>query len=521
MPEKVLLVGWDAADWKIIQPLMDYGLMPTVQKLVEGGVMASILTMQPALSPMLWTSIATGKRPYKHGVLGFTEPTPGDAGVRPVTNLSRTTKAIWNILGQNGKRCNVVGWWPSHPAEPINGVMVSNHYQRAPGPIEKGWPVQPGTIHPQRLVDRLADLRVHPQDLGEDQMKPFVPLGHTVDQKTDNRLEWLAQIIADCGSIQACATWLMQNEPWDFMAVYFDACDHFCHGYIQYHPPRLPWVKEEDYEIYKNVVAAGYVFHDMMLARLIELAGEETTVILMSDHGFHPDHLRRRELPNEPAGPAAEHREHGIFVINGPGIQQDELIHGLSLLDVAPTILTLFGLPVGEDMDGRVIKDAFASPPVVEFIPSWDKITGQDGRHPQGTQLDATQSEQGIDQLVALGYIERPSGDAEEAARESLREQQYNLAKSYVFAGMHGEAIPILSRLYREFPLEFRFGVQLATCLQAMNYVEDLARVVNDLRARWRRAAGMARERMAEIAEIARERRQKLDALDQARRARQ
>ena len=73
---RVLLVGWDAADWKVISPLVDLGLMPHVGRLVETGVMGNLATLQPALSPMLWTSIATGKRPYKHGIHGFSEPDP-------------------------------------------------------------------------------------------------------------------------------------------------------------------------------------------------------------------------------------------------------------------------------------------------------------------------------------------------------------------------------------------------------------------------------------------------------------
>ena len=154
---KVLLVGWDAADWKMIHPLMDHGLMPATKRLVEGGVMANLTTLSPVLSPMLWTSIATGKRPFKHGILGFTEPTPDGSAVQPVSSLSRKTKAIWNILNQEGRRSIVVGWWPSHPAEAINGVMVSNHYQRAPRTGDGAWPMARGTVHPPRLVEKLAE----------------------------------------------------------------------------------------------------------------------------------------------------------------------------------------------------------------------------------------------------------------------------------------------------------------------------------------------------------------------------
>ena len=95
---KVLLFGWDAADWKVIHPLLDAGKMPHLARFLEQGVMGNIATLQPALSPTLWTSIATGKRPFKHGILGFSEPDPVTGGIRPITNLSRKTKAVWNIL---------------------------------------------------------------------------------------------------------------------------------------------------------------------------------------------------------------------------------------------------------------------------------------------------------------------------------------------------------------------------------------------------------------------------------------
>ncbi|MCP4777565.1 MAG: phosphodiesterase, partial [Planctomycetaceae bacterium] len=67
MNNKVLLIGWDAADWKVIHELMDEGKMPTLQSMVDRGTMGNLRTLNPPLSPMLWTSIATGKRPYKHG----------------------------------------------------------------------------------------------------------------------------------------------------------------------------------------------------------------------------------------------------------------------------------------------------------------------------------------------------------------------------------------------------------------------------------------------------------------------
>ena len=86
---RVLLVGWDAADWRVIQPLLEAGQMPNLRRLIESGAKSQISTLHPPLSPMLWTSIATGKRPFKHGIHGFSEPSGDGRGVQPVTNLAR------------------------------------------------------------------------------------------------------------------------------------------------------------------------------------------------------------------------------------------------------------------------------------------------------------------------------------------------------------------------------------------------------------------------------------------------
>ena len=97
----------------------------------------NLATLHPILSPMLWNSIATGKRPDKHGILGFMEPDPQTGGVRPVTSTSRKVKAIWNILTQRGYKTHVLGWFAGHPAEPVNGISVSDLYPYAVAPLDR------------------------------------------------------------------------------------------------------------------------------------------------------------------------------------------------------------------------------------------------------------------------------------------------------------------------------------------------------------------------------------------------
>jgi predicted AlkP superfamily phosphohydrolase/phosphomutase/tetratricopeptide (TPR) repeat protein len=509
---KVLLIGWDAADWKVINPLMDAGRMPNVQRLVDQGVAGQIATLRPPLSPMLWTSIATGKRPFKHGIHGFSEPTADGLGIQPVTNLSRRCKALWNILNQNGLRSVVIGWWPSHPAEPINGVMVSDQFHKARGRLEQGWPLLRGTVHPSELADTLAEMRLHPEDVVGPMVQAFVPRATEIDQDQDRRLYMVAKTLCECVSIHSAATWLIENQTWDLFAVYYDAIDHFSHGFMRYHPPRQEFISEKDFELYKDVLATGYTFHDQMLGALLQKVNNDVTVILMSDHGFHPDHLRPKAIPPIPAGPAIEHRDFGILALKGPGIKQDQLLHGANVLDIAPTVLTLFGLPVGADMDGKVLTGAFEQPLKVETIPSWEEAPGQDGRHSPHIQLDPVGAKESLEQLVALGYIARPDENREKAVADTIRELRYNLAMAYQDADRHAEAAEIFRELRRDDPDEQRFAVYLFVSCQALGLRDQMKEIVADLDGRRRALFEEAQVHLKEFAELIGQRRQERKA---------
>jgi predicted AlkP superfamily phosphohydrolase/phosphomutase/tetratricopeptide (TPR) repeat protein len=476
---KVLLIGWDAADWEHITPLLEEGLMPTLDGLINRGVMGNLATLQPILSPMLWNSIATGKSPDQHGIHGFIEPDLVNGGARPYASTSRKCKAIWNILSQSGLRSNVVGWWASHPAEPINGVVVTNMFGSVKFDREKGWAIPPGTVHPEEKAGFLARFKVFPSELTEAHVLPFIPNAAKIDQKKDKKLEPFAKVLSDNATIQAVATTLMETEPWDFTAVYFDGIDHFSHAFMQYHPPKLEWISEEDFEMYKDVVKGAYRFHDMMLDRLIQLAGPETTVVLCSDHGFESGSQRPRGTPREPAGPAIWHRQYGIIVIAGPGIKKDERIYGASLIDITPTVLTLLDIPIGEDMNGRPLLEAFETTPEVKTVPSWEKIDGESGMHPEGKQIDREQAQELMQQFAALGYIEDPGADKEKMQESAEIESKYNLARTYLWKSRPELALPLFSELVSRRPWEDRFLMQLASAYFQAGYLAQAERLLS------------------------------------------
>jgi len=460
--KKVLLIGWDAADWKAMHPLIDEGKMPTLRQFITEGVMGNLATLDPPLSPIMWTSIGTGKTADKHGIMGFTQPRTDGSGIQPVLSTSRKVKAIWNILMQEGYKSHVIGWWPSHPADPINGVCISNFYHHATGRLEDEWKMAPGTVHPPELAEILAELRVHPEELTANHIMPFVPDMAKVDQTKDRRLYSIAKITAEASSMHAAATWIMENQEWDFLAVYYDAIDHYCHGFMKFHPPYREGIPRDLYDLYNGVVEAGYRFHDMILERLLKLAGDDTTVIICSDHGFHPDHLRPLQLPKEPAGPAAEHSPYGMIAMRGPNIKKDALIYGSTLLDITPTILTMFDLPIARDMDGRPLLQAFQQKPELKVIDSWEQIEGNCGMHDINATQDPWMEQEALDQLVALGYIEPPGDNVQQTVENNAREAKYYLARVYLGKNDYANALPLLEELFAKYPDQSRFGLRLA-----------------------------------------------------------
>jgi len=237
----------------------------------------------------------------------------------------------------------------------------------------------------------------------------------------------------------------------------------------------------------------------MMLQTLVELAGPETTVILVSDHGFHSDHLRPRGIPVEPAGPAVQHRNFGIVAIRGAHIKQDERIYGATLLDVTPTILTLFGLPVGADMDGRVLAQAFEEPPEIKRIPSWEQEAGECGMHPADLHMDPVAAQAVLQRFVALGYVQPPDEDQAKAVERAVREQHYNLARAYLDARRYPDALPLLKELVKKWPDEVRFSQYLAQCCLAMRSRAEAKAILEQLISKPPKPAAKGRCRGSQI----------------------
>ncbi len=477
----MLLVGWDAADWQVIHPLLDAGQMPHLQRLVEGGAMGNLHSLSPLLSPILWTSIATGKRAFDHGVRGFVEPLPDRSGIRPVGTFTRHCKALWNLVTQGGGRSVVCGWQASHPAEPIAGAFVSNAFAiPSAGSTPDRWPSPPDAVHPSTLAAELTDLRVHPAEVRPEWLVPLVPRLAELDTRDPAvraRLGTLAARLGEVIGTHAVATDLLAREDWNLGAVYYECIDQVGHDFMPFHPPRLPEVPAHEFELYREVMGGVYRFHDQMLGALVELAGPEAYVMVVSDHGFECGPRR----PRGPVEPAHWHRPQGIFVLGGPGVRADTTVEGASLLDVAPTVLALLGLPAGEDMPGKVLVGALEPSTVAAVpkrIPSWEQVPGTDGRlrpGADGGEEDPAVAQALLQQFVALGYVEAPDEDALRAVARAEAEADYNVAAALGEAGRAVDAKNLLAGLAARFPDEPRYWRSFAQMCFASNTPEDAA----------------------------------------------
>lgn len=440
--KRSLLIGWDAADWQVIDPLIEAGKMPSLAALIQRGTRGNLATLQPNLSPLLWTSIATGKRAHEHGIQAFVEYDAQQEKVIPVQADRRQVKAYWSIFSEAGLRCNIVNWWPSAPVERIKGQMVSRDYTIIPGENED-WTPTAGHLYPADLENKLATLRMHPRELTAAHLAPFFP--HLKEALEGPMVAQVAGILAKCANVQNMITELMQTEDWQHSAVYFEAIDHFSHLAMAYHPPQLSAVSDRDYRLYKEVVTSAYRFHDMMLERLLELAGPDCHVFLVSDHGFESGAQRQVELPELPAAPALEHRAYGIFVAAGPEIKAGEQVYGASLLDICPTLLHLHDLPLADDMPGRCLEELFRMPQKLSHIPSWE-LSGQE---PQFEGRSKGIAPALLKELEELGYVSL----SENQARQSIEQEwQYNKALSLHDAGLYQAALPLAQELHREKP---------------------------------------------------------------------
>ena len=435
--DPLLLFAVDGLDWSVLLPLVQSGRAPHFRALMERGSFGELRSLIPTSSPVIWTTVATGKTPRKHGIVDFVygEVNDGVQELHVYNSGHRRTKAFWNILSDSDRTVDVIGWWITYPAERVDGLLVSQTNTTAAlhateGPVLLKGSLQSGVERqvwpPEREAEVLAILaqveRELPQVLLEAYGTPPHPPG-PLEQALWDESRW---------AFRADETYLrilerrLDQPPADLTAVYLGETDVVGHRFWRYaypeqfaNPPDARQI-----ENFGGLLEASYLRADRALGAILARLPERATVLVVSDHGmhadnvdgtFHDDAVREERLSGKHLDAPP-----GVFIAAGPHIEGGRLDDAQlaqltpadlprvgSVLDVLPTLLVLLEVPLGADMDGSPMLELFdpgwllAHPPA--RIPTHD--TPEWLREHEALRVESRDLDERLEQLRALGYV--------------------------------------------------------------------------------------------------------------------
>ncbi len=412
---KVLWLAIDSFDWAIIDPLIAAGRMPRMAGLVARGARGDLRAFPPVLSPVIWTTVATGTRPEKHGIVDFVATDPETGAVLPVTSTLRRVRAFWNILGDAGVTVGVIAWWASFPAEPVSGFMATDRiaYQLFAGRIKDEASDDPLKTHPGDLYARVAPLIVRPNAIADREVERFIDLPRHASRFTkddESRVNEFRTVLASARTYTDIGMALFAEHPTDLRVIYFEGPDTASHLFMPFVEPAIPSVPAEKAAWFGGVVPEFYVYQDELIGRFLDAyADEETTIIVSSDHGFRTGADRPDEDSRISGGKAALwHEKDGMVLFAGKDINPGARILGATVLDLLPTLLALYEMPVAQDMDGKVLTAALRPEFLAAHPPQTIATYETAPRRTEPRLVGATEDAQELlAKLESLGYVQQ------------------------------------------------------------------------------------------------------------------
>ena len=471
---RVIVLGLDGMDPQTVDLLMSEGKLPNFARLRQEGAYGRLETSRPILSPIIWTTIATGKTPDQHGIGHFVAVNPQTGEDLPVTSRMRRVKALWNILSDAGRRVAVVGWWATWPPENVNGAIVSDHtcYHFLFSDGAQGAKDPVTTTHPPELQAEIAPLVRRPADVTPAEAAAFVNVpadefARPFDFKDElSHFRWA---LATADTYRRIALHLWKTERPDVLFAYIEATDSTAHlfGHL-FRAEGLTGELAAQQARYGQAVEAMYRYADGILGDFIQAMDGSTTLAVLSDHGFELG-----ALPDDPSKTrdmrrVSErfHRIEGILYLFGRGVRPHGRIDGAKILDVAPTVLTLAGLARATDMPGRILSEALDVDPEPVAVATYE--TGD--RVAAAPAADAAVDPAIMERLKSLGYL----------GTETSPQGARNLAAMNFEAGRYQEAADGFEKLLKDKPDDAGLHASLAGALGALGRYDESLRHLNE-----------------------------------------
>ena len=258
----IAVIGLDAATFQVIEPLIQAGALPHLERLMARGCWGRLSSILHPLSPTAWASFMTGMNPGKHGVFDFIGQ-GRDGRFRMINGAAVGAETLWARLSRAGRRVGVVNVPLTYPPQPVNGFLIAG--MDAPR-LDRAF------THPPNLADelraRFGRYRVGVRARG----LPWI----SVERFTARYVERLCDMARQRGEV---VRYLLERQPLDFLMVVFIAPDRAQHalGHLL-----AQGISPQD--------GIGRVYRacDEAMGRILEALGEDWTVLVMSDHGAQP-----------------------------------------------------------------------------------------------------------------------------------------------------------------------------------------------------------------------------------------
>jgi tetratricopeptide (TPR) repeat protein len=350
----------------------------------------------------------------------------------------RRVKALWNMLSDVGRKVAVVGWWATWPAETVNGTIVSDHtaYHFLFREGQTGTKNPIGTVHPpelQEVVDRMVR---RPTSLTLSELAPFVNISEEEFEQPfafDDPLGHFKWAFATAESYRDIGLHIWKHQEPDALMVYIEGVDSSSHlfGHL-FRADGLAGELAAQQQRYGGTVEAMYRYVDGIVGEYMQAVDDETTLIVLSDHGFqlgalHDDPSKTRDMRR-----VSEkfHEIEGILYLYGQHIRPGSQIDRPTILDVAPTILALLGVAPALDMPGRVLAEAMDLPVPKRSLASFEGGESTEGDAVRDARVDAAI----LERLEQLGYLDTQSPSADRNLAGSLFEADRLEEASEVYA---------------------------------------------------------------------------------------
>jgi predicted AlkP superfamily phosphohydrolase/phosphomutase len=397
---RVFLVGIDGLGVRDVAA--EPPVSPVLARLARRGALGALATLRPTEAPPLWTTLLTGRFPRDHGVLsavtyrltgstsewsllpkgaaiGLVERA-GLASRRPVASTTRRRRALWNVLDAFSAPSGLVRVWGTQPPEAIHGFVVSPYFHLLGHDPEKA----KAALHPLDLLLEVAARAVRAEDVDPALLADLADAPRGASPLEDPRLRELAQVaLAPDLTYKRAAEVLAAAYRPALLVVTFHGYDAASHRfYREAHPDAFGNVPTEDARRYGRVLERYAALLGRFVSELERELLPGDLLLVVSAHGLEPVPLWRRLL-GVLSGTEVQAASHaaappGLLLAYGEGIRPGATLAGASVLDVAPTLLYLLGLPVARDMEGRVLTEmlepGYARDHPVTFIPSYEGL---------------------------------------------------------------------------------------------------------------------------------------------------